>query len=99
MTRRPPKSTRMDTLATYSTLFRSLSGRVDELDLLASIVNSMLAELEHSMSEVKGVCDNIAHDLRTPLTRLRAQLYRLQQHAPTGAERDVLIEQIGRAHV
>src|SRR3546814_5301387 len=61
-----------------------LSGRRDELDLLASIVNSMLAELEHSMSEVKGVCDNIAHDLRTPLTRLRAQLYRLQQHAPTG---------------
>lgn len=69
-----------------------LSGRRDELDLLASIVNSMLAELERSMREVKGVCDNIAHDLRTPLTRLRAQLYRLQQHAPADAERGLLIE-------
>ncbi len=56
-----------------------LSGRRDELDLLASIVNTMLAELERLMSEVKGVCDNIAHDLRTPLTRLRAQLHRMQQ--------------------
>ena len=69
-----------------------LSGRRDELDLLASIVNAMLDELERSMSEVKGVCDNIAHDLRTPLTRLRAQLHRMQQHAPDAAERGALIE-------
>ena len=56
-----------------------VSGRGDEVDLLAAIVNRMLGEIERLMGEVKGVCDNIAHDLRTPLTRLRAQLHRLQQ--------------------
>lgn len=56
-----------------------ISGRGDELDVLAGIVNAMLGEIERLMSEVKGVCDNIAHDLRTPLTRLRARLYRAQQ--------------------
>jgi signal transduction histidine kinase len=39
----------------------------------------MLGEIERLLVEVKGVCDSIAHDLRTPLTRLRTQLYRLQQ--------------------
>jgi hypothetical protein len=41
----------------------------DELDMLAGIVNAMLDEIERLLGEVKGVCDNIAHDLRTPLTR------------------------------
>ncbi len=50
--------------------------------MLAAIVNAMLDRIERLMNEVKGVCDNIAHDLRTPLTRLRAQLYRIQQQAP-----------------
>jgi len=58
-----------------------LSNRRDELDMLATIVNAMLERIERLMHEVKGVCDNIAHDLRTPLTRLRAQLYRIQQQA------------------
>jgi signal transduction histidine kinase len=53
--------------------------RGDEVDLLAAIVNRMLGEIERLIGEVKGVCDSIAHDLRTPLTRLRAQLHRLQQ--------------------
>ena len=56
-----------------------ISGRGDEVDLLAAIVNRMLGDIERLIGEVKGVCDNIAHDLRTPLTRLRAQLHRLQQ--------------------
>jgi signal transduction histidine kinase len=56
-----------------------VSRRGDELDMLAGIVNAMLGEIERLLGEVKGVCDNIAHDLRTPLTRLRARLYRLQQ--------------------
>ncbi|MHA6204755.1 ATP-binding protein [Dyella soli] len=63
-----------------------VSRRGDELDLLAGIVNTMLGEIERLMSEVKGVCDNIAHDLRTPLTRLRARLYRTQQQLDGQAE-------------
>ncbi|WP_426118091.1 sensor histidine kinase [Pseudomonas sp. DSP3-2-2] len=59
-----------------------VSSRRDELDMLAVIVNAMLDRIEKLMNEVKGVCDNIAHDLRTPLTRLRAQLYRIQQQSP-----------------
>jgi signal transduction histidine kinase len=46
----------------------------DDFHQLTRIVNSMLDEIERLMDEVKGVCDNIAHDLRTPLTRLRARL-------------------------
>ncbi|GLQ49113.1 sensor histidine kinase [Dyella flava] len=56
-----------------------VSHRGDELDRLAAIVNDMLDQIERLMGEVKGVCDSIAHDLRTPLTRLRSQLYRVQQ--------------------
>jgi methyl-accepting chemotaxis protein len=59
-----------------------VSNRRDELDMLAVIVNAMLERIEKLMNEVKGACDNIAHDLRTPLTRLRAQLYRIQQQSP-----------------
>jgi signal transduction histidine kinase len=59
-----------------------ISERRDEVDMLANIVNRMLDRLETLLGEVKGVSDSIAHDLRTPLTRLRAQLYRLQREIP-----------------
>ncbi len=55
------------------------SHRRDELDMFASTVNLMLGEVERLMSEVKGATETIAHDLRTPLTRARAQLRRLQE--------------------
>ncbi len=53
--------------------------RRDEIDQLASTVNWMLDEIERLLAEVKGVTQNLAHDLRTPLTRLRLQLDRAQQ--------------------
>jgi signal transduction histidine kinase len=56
-----------------------ISHRNDELDLFAATVNAMMSEIERLMAEVKGSTDTIAHDLRTPLTRARAQLHRLQQ--------------------
>jgi signal transduction histidine kinase len=62
-----------------------LSNRRDELDMLAAIVNAMLDRIERLMHEVKGVCDNIAHDLRTPLTRLRAQLVSHQARGGAGS--------------
>jgi signal transduction histidine kinase len=55
------------------------SNRSDELDMFAATVNYMMGEVERLMSEVKGSIDTIAHDLRTPLTRARAQLHRIQQ--------------------
>ncbi|MCY1397774.1 Adaptive-response sensory-kinase SasA [compost metagenome] len=70
-----------------------LANRRDELDMLAAIVNAMLERIERLMMEVKGVCDNIAHDLRTPLTRLRAQLYRIQQQAPQGSPMSEQLDQ------
>jgi len=53
----------------------------DELDMFAGTVNYMLGEVERLMAEVKTASDTIAHDLRTPLTRARAQLHRLGQTA------------------
>jgi signal transduction histidine kinase len=48
----------------------------DDIDSLARSVNRMLDELERLLHEVKGVGDNIAHELRTPLARARARLER-----------------------
>ncbi|MCX2891182.1 MULTISPECIES: sensor histidine kinase [Pseudomonas] len=53
-----------------------LSRRGDELDALSALVNQMMDEVEHLMGEVRSVGNNLAHDLRTPLNRLRAQLRR-----------------------
>lgn len=51
-------------------------GRRDELDLLVHIINHMLDEIVRLMAEVKGACDGIAHDLRTPLIHVRTLLAR-----------------------
>ncbi|RDK02830.1 sensor histidine kinase [Paraburkholderia lacunae] len=58
----------------------------DDVDRLVGVVNGMLDEIERLMHEVKGVCDAIAHDLRTPLTRMLGALERAQRRAKTEAE-------------
>jgi len=67
-----------------------VSTRNDEVDMLSSIVNLMLEEIERLLNEVKSVTDNVAHDLRTPLTRLRLGLYRAQQAINEPAQRRML---------
>lgn len=62
--------------------------RRDELDIFADAVNTMMGEIERLMVEVKSSTDTIAHDLRTPLTRARARLHRLQQ-SPEARPEDV----------
>ena len=49
-------------------------GSGDDFDQLAVSLNAMLARIEALMASVRQVTDNIAHDLRTPLARLRTRL-------------------------
>ena len=50
----------------------------DDFDQLADNLNGMLDTIERLMEDVRRVTDNVAHDLRTPLTRLRNRLEELQ---------------------
>ncbi len=51
-----------------------IAGRHDELDQFAATVNTTVEEVGRVVAQVKGVTDAVAHDLRTPLTRVRAAL-------------------------
>lgn len=70
-----------------------VSGRRDEIDMLAGITNRMMDEVERLLWAVKSVGDNVAHDLRTPLTRLRALLYRAQSQFGEDDPRGAMLAQ------
>ncbi|WP_294270509.1 HAMP domain-containing sensor histidine kinase [uncultured Sphingomonas sp.] len=57
-----------------------IAGRHDELDQFATTVNTTVEEVGRVVAQVKGATDGIAHDLRTPLTRVRATLNALRHH-------------------
>src|SRR4029077_8387203 len=69
------------------------SGRGDPFDQLAVSVNGMLGDIESLIREIAGVGDNIAHDLRTPLTRVRMRLERGRAHASTLNELRTSVDQ------
>jgi signal transduction histidine kinase len=77
VTRRVLKRVDAMTGTTQRIMAGDLSGRLpiagsnDELDRLAGNLNVMLERIEALMHGLKEVTDNIAHDLKTPLTRLR----------------------------
>ncbi|MDO6619636.1 MULTISPECIES: HAMP domain-containing sensor histidine kinase [unclassified Shewanella] len=62
----------------YDTRF-PVSHNQDEFDMLAGQFNRVLDTLEHNLMSVRGVTDNIAHDLRTPLSHLRIGIEQLPQ--------------------
>ena len=60
-----------------------IGGYDDPVNRLAKIVNGMLDQIERLIGELGSVGDDIAHDLRTPLTRVRAILERGRDNAVT----------------
>jgi len=74
----------------------AVTGKGDDFDSLAASVNDMLNEIERLLEEIAGVGDDIAHDLRTPLTRVRTRLERARLQAAT---REELVEAVEAAIV
>ncbi|MBN8907541.1 MAG: right-handed parallel beta-helix repeat-containing protein, partial [Rhodospirillales bacterium] len=69
-----------------------LSGRGDEFDQLAEVINDMLDRIGRLMDGVRQVSNAIAHDLRTPITRARTRLEDAALHAETAADLQAAIE-------
>lgn len=64
----------------------------DDLDDMAVNLDQTAAELERLVAQIRNLSASIAHDLRTPLARLRAQLEML----PQGERRSTALEEAGR---
>jgi signal transduction histidine kinase len=75
-----------------------LDGSGDELDRLSQSLNAMLTRIEELMAALREVSDNIAHDLKTPLNRLRNRAEAALRN-PDGAAgyRDGLVKTIEEA--
>lgn len=76
----------------------ALTGSKDEFDRLAETLNAMLDQIEQLMAGIRTVTNNIAHDLRSPLTRMRSQLERaISSPASEDDLRDICAQVIGEA--
>ena len=69
-------------------------GTGDEFDELATNLNSMLDQIERGMEGVRRVSDNIAHDLKTPLARLKNRVEELKIRVAGDPEEEAAVEQI-----
>ncbi|HEY0185169.1 MAG TPA: HAMP domain-containing sensor histidine kinase [Rhodopila sp.] len=69
-----------------------LTGRGDEFDQVAEVINDMLDRIGRLMDGVRQVSNAIAHDLRTPITRARARLEDAALHAESPDDLRAAIE-------
>jgi len=69
----------------------ALRGTGDEFDQLSTNLNEMLDRIQMLMEGLRQMSNDIAHDLRTPLTRLRQHLEGVQTRAATAAEYQELV--------
>jgi signal transduction histidine kinase len=77
------------------------SGSTDAFDSLGVALNAMLARIESLLDELRSITDGLAHDLRSPLTRMKARIDRLARSdsettdssaiAAIGTEADALL--------
>jgi signal transduction histidine kinase len=65
-----------------------LDGTSDEFDQLAANLNRMLDQIERLMTAMREVTDDVAHDLKTPLSRLRTRLERALAEPPAGSSQN-----------
>ncbi|MCP5083223.1 MAG: HAMP domain-containing histidine kinase [Alphaproteobacteria bacterium] len=72
-------------------------GTNDEIDRLSGNLNNMLDQIERLMTGMREVSDNVAHDLKTPLTRLKARVEAALRQDTKGAYKEALVETISEA--
>src|SRR6202023_511501 len=68
-------------------------GSGDEFDHLAASLNAMLNRIQTLMEGLRQVSNDIAHDLRTPLTRLRQRLELAQRHGASALASEAVLDQ------
>lgn len=70
-----------------------VGSRGDEFDQLSSNLNRMLDQIQELLDGIRQVSDNIAHDLKTPLSRLRQRLESLRESSALESEQARALEQ------